>query len=170
MEATPCFPATNLFLLLLFLCYSSSVIQWKGKPQHPGCSWQSTRLCSLISISVYFCFTRHKTAHNDWAKKTKSVSKWVCWFPSMYLVLRSKFSRQVYNLTHSSGHKNYTHWPVFGNSPDVCSTFRNVTLTHSLSSSRSPDTSHSHFLQEWFLAKYAKTYFWKLVQGFCLRY
>lgn len=33
-------------------------------------------------------------------------------------------SRQVHNLTHSSGNKNYSHWPDVGNSRVVCKTFR----------------------------------------------
>lgn len=53
--------------------------------------------------------------------------------PKMGLLISSNgagspdFSRQVHNLTHSSGNINCTHWPDVGNSQAERKTFKNVT-------------------------------------------
>ena len=135
-----------LLISILVLCYYSSM--WIGKPQHPGCSWPAAWRCYLISISVYLCFTLHKTTQSFGVKPRKSVSQGLLF---AFLLIDTAFRStifQVHNLTHSSGKTYDTH--MVATQLCVRSTLKNVTFTHSWSSSKSPDTSHSRFHWERF--------------------
>lgn len=145
-----------LLFSFLVLCYNSSGVHGKGNRSILGVPDQLPDFATLSAFECTFLCSRHKTTHNNLVQNQENLKNGSADFLFFCFSDPNFPDRFIISLTHQAI-KNDTHWPDVGNIV-VCSTFKNVTLTHSLSSSRSLDTSQSFSPRE-ILSKYAKPTF-----------